>query len=380
MAAAMAKRTLTKKKKVKKVFSRRAGGGYNAVPTDNFWAFKDYIRTETDKKDISKTIKEYIKKTFSKTRATNMLGSGEPHFVYPYYIAATIEWEKLGFDLPSEWVPTGIFRKYFENLEVMGEANIANRGATSDDGDDTPTPIKRTIQEIVKARTGDFIAEVEYAIDYDVEEFSTYNELKSCDAPYNMAKAVYDYYIPLRDELHILLTKAPAELEEGYRHMSTVSRKKYFTQINTIVLDAEKYMQSKKAVRKTRIAKPMAADKQIKNVKYLKDSPEYKVTSINPALLIGARRIYTFNVKSKIITEYVCHAPNGFTLKGTTLQSVDVDVSRETRLRKPEEFLQVVMKQSIKQIATDWSKLTTKTNTPNGRINQDTILLRIMDR
>jgi hypothetical protein len=90
-------------------------------------------------------------------------------------------------------------------------------------------------------------------------------------------------------------------------------------------------------------------------------------------------RLYVFNSKTREITEYVSGTTNGFSIKGTTLQGVD-DTSRKIRLRKPADFLTIVQSKSIKQIDNAWSKLTTKESKPNGRINADCVLMRVVDK
>ena len=125
--------------------------------------------------------------------------------------------------------------------------------------------------------------------------------------------------------------------------------------------------------------KPKAADKQITNLKYRKEDHEFKIASVLPILLVGAMRIYVFNVKTKELTEYVTDSTKGFEVKGTTLQNVGSD-SRKTRLRKPTEILPIIQAKTIRQIDNTWNSLTTKTNSPNGRLNSDCVLLRVSDR
>ena len=112
-------------------------------------------------------------------------------------------------------------------------------------------------------------------------------------------------------------------------------------------------------------------------LKFLKESAEYKIASIDPSQIIGCLRLYTFNVKTRVLTEYVSEHVDGIRVKGTTLQNINIEKSRCTRLRKPEEFLSIVLSKTPTQINKEWSKLTTKTNQPNARINGDTILLKI---
>ena len=115
-------------------------------------------------------------------------------------------------------------------------------------------------------------------------------------------------------------------------------------------------------------------------MKYCKDSPEFKLASMPPIQMIGAMRLYVFNVKYKVLTEYVCAAATGFEVRGTTITNFDKDLSRATSLRKPDIFLPIVQKKTPKQIGVEWNSLTTKIRIPNGRLNGDSVLLRVFDK
>ena len=67
-------------------------------------------------------------------------------------------------------------------------------------------------------------------------------------------------------------------------------------------------------------------------------------------------------------------------VKGTTIQNFDKDMSRQIKLRKPEEFISIVMSKTHLQINKEWNTLSTKSSVPNGRINGDIILLRVMNK
>ena len=70
-----------------------------------------------------------------------------------------------------------------------------------------------------------------------------------------------------------------------------------------MLLDLEKVKASTKATRKTRTPKVKTADKQVAKMQFLKESSEYKLTSVLPTTVPGAMRLYTFNVKNKEFTE-----------------------------------------------------------------------------
>ena len=147
-----------------------------------------------------------------------------------------------------------------------------------------------------------------------------------------------------------------------------------------MLLDLDRIKSAAKATRKTKVKQPKAADKQVSKVKYKSEDANFKLVSISPIQIIGKIRLYTFNTKSRMITEYITQSVGGFEISGTTIKNIDTVNSRTVRLRKPEEFLPGVLTKTVKQIDTEWKKLTTKTTIPNGRINSDTILLRALDK
>ena len=147
-----------------------------------------------------------------------------------------------------------------------------------------------------------------------------------------------------------------------------------------MLIDLDKVRSAKKAQTKLRKPKVRTADKQVAKVKYCKDSKDFKLVSMAPVQVIGGMRLYVFNVKYKVITEYVCASATGFEIRGTTITNFDKDVSRSNSLRKPDIFLPIVQNKTPKQIGVEWNSLTTKTRVPNGRINGDTVLLRVFDK
>lgn len=363
-------------RKAKKVFSRRARTGIAAAPTNNFRHFNDYLRLEVDKKELSQVIKDYIRKHLKKADAQIALKAPEWAFTAVPYLSATIAWKNLGNPFPSNWNGEEVIQKRIAEILEKGKVKAALK---EEEVDEQP---KRTIADIVKERTSDFIGMVEEKIDAFPAEssLSVYDELKKIDAPNNTAKAVYNYYKPQLEEMQELVNKKTADLVEAYSHMSTKEKKAYMKFLESIVVDAERYMASKKAQRKSRAPKIKSADAQVKRMNYLKESKEHKLVSINPANIVGAQRLYVFNVKYRTISEIINMSPTGFEVSGSTIKGIDIEASRQVKLRKPEEFLSIVLKKTPTQINKDWSKLTTKSGKPNGRINKDTILLRALDK
>ena len=71
---------------------------------------------------------------------------------------------------------------------------------------------------------------------------------------------------------------------------------------------------------------------------------------------------------------YKAEKGNKLTVKGTTILGYDVTLSKQVMLRKPDEFFKntPIAKMAL---LNGMKEVKTKPVTPNGRINEDTILL-----
>lgn len=248
----------------------------------------------------------------------------------------------------------------------------------------TTTTTRMNPADIIKQRTSDFIAEIEEVLDtwtkgvwLDIENYSVYNELKKIDASSNVAKAIVEYYTPFKDELNELLQKKTPDLVEGYQTLTLVKKKELLKLITLIIDDAEKFMTSKKAVRKTRVVKPKSITQQVSKVLYLKESAEYKVTSVDPMSIVGASELYLFNVKYRTLIHVVTQSSSGFTLKGTTLQGIDVTNTSKKMLRKPDETLKELMGMTKAKSLQFFNTIKTSPSAFTGRINEETIILKV---
>jgi len=143
---------------------------------------------------------------------------------------------------------------------------------------------------------------------------------------------------------------------------------------------------SAKANRKPRKAKPKSATKLVEKLKFSKTDEKYKLASIDPSLIVGANELWVFNVKTRKIGKYVAsnidpkgmgRDGTGLSVKGTTIIGFDENLSIQKTLRKPDEQLKefkaagkVKLRKFLDDIKTTDTKL-------NGRCNPDTVLLKV---
>lgn len=206
--------------------------------------------------------------------------------------------------------------------------------------------------------------------------FDAYTRMKAHDLPSMACSYAIPWVAGLHDQYYDALHKKCDQAVEAYKHLSKKELTERVKLLNKALDDLKRYQANSKTVRKVRTKKPVAATKQVAKIKFLKESPEFKLVSINPASIVGAMRLFVFNVKTRTLSEYVSSGPAGFGIKGTTLQNWDENGSRSKKLRKPEDMLPLVLSKTPKQISNAWAKITTKDSSPNGRLNDDTILMR----
>ena len=76
---------------------------------------------------------------------------------------------------------------------------------------------------------------------------------------------------------------------------------------------------------------------------------------------------------------YITDSTKGFEVKGTSIKNFNPALSKQTKLRKPDEVLPLIINKTIIQSRKVWDTFTTVIKEPNGRINADCILLKVGD-
>lgn len=191
----------------------------------------------------------------------------------------------------------------------------------------------------------------------------------------NMFKGMVEQeYQPVKDAYD----KTCDQAVEAFSHIKRTNQKKMITTMETIFEDLDKLKAANKAARIPRVKKPKASDVQVKNLKYKVEDIDAKLMSINPVMIPGKEVLFVYNTKTRKLTQYNSNSTKGFEVSGTTIKNV-CEKSRVTTLRKPDDILPLILSKTIKQIDKQvWDTLTTKVNVPNGRINADCILLRVL--
>ena len=393
---------MRKKKAV--VVKRRPKTGVAAAPIDKgFMYCKDYFNIDLDRKDGVKLMKEYVKKNCSKLDAKAIFACPDYVFTVRTHIAACMHWINSGLDfekrmiIQNQYQADGSVKKvevesFYDGHDAVrrfldfaidaGKKILAEKSEIAEEKLNVVvlTPLQRYQEKLNNTIMSDLDDLEDSWIGGEEADFDLYNRFRyhglTGKAAEPVRRVLEGWLLDFNDAYH----KRCDQAVEGYSHIKRSVMRRRIKHVELMLADCDKLKAASAATRKVRKPRVKSADKQVVNMKYKKEDNDYKLVSINPISIVGSYRLYVFNAKTREITEYVSGKVDGFSVKGTTLQGFDPDNSRKIRLRKPEDFIKIAQSKTPRQINTAWSKLTTKESKPNGRINTDCILLRILDK
>jgi hypothetical protein len=401
---AVVRRTKPKFIKKKTVAPRRPRTGLAAAPVDKgFMHFKDYFNLDLDRKESVKLIKAYVKANCSKSDAAAILACPEYVFNVRIHIAACMHWSNLGLEFEKRIINRSVLqsdgslkivevesfydgheaiRRFIEETTKTGkEILLAKNEDTSTKSNVVVlTPLQRYQAKLNDTILTDLDELEDLWIGGEEPDFDLYNRFRyhglTGKAAEPARKILEGWLLDFNDAYH----KRCDQAVEGYSHIKRSVMRRRIKHVELMLADCDKLKAASAATRKVRKPRVKSADKQVVKMRYKKEDKDFKIVSINPISIVGAMRLYVFNAKTREITEYVSGSTSGFSVRGTTLQAVDLENSRKIRLRKPDDFLPIVQSKTIKQIDNAWKKLTTKESKPNGRINDDCILIKVQDK
>mgnify|MGYP001382955144 FL=1 len=381
----MGLQALKGKKTKKKVLRARARTGLAGVPIDKgFDAVKDYFHLQVDKKDCISQVKTWVKKNFPQP-SKYILANSEYHFTMTHH-AATAFWynNDLHKTVESDKAPDFLSHLFdrmtplIEKGKIIYKEKQAERKAKSNII--TISPQEKLVNKINNTIMQELLELEDKWIDGDEATINIYDRFKyhglTNTAISHVKPMIEGWLLDYEDAYH----KRCDQAVEGYSHLKRSTLNQRIKICTAMLEDLERIRSATKASRNVKIKRPKSVDKQVAKVQYKKEDIDFKIVSINPIQIPTKTRLYAFNTKSKMVIEYVTESPNGFEISGSTIKNISTGLSRTVCLRKPLDFLPIVLQKTPKQINDAWETIKTKTKVPNGRINKDTILLRVLDK
>ena len=373
---------MVKRKKAK--VRARARTGLSGVPIDKgFTAVLAYFHLEVDRKDLISTMKTYIKQNVDKQDAQYILANPEYRFWSMSHYCATAFWINGGIthDEKSSRYAEGLYKYVTGLIESGRELYFEKQAKAKDSANVVSLTPQQRLQRKISSTIMQDLSDLEDAwLEGEKAELDVYQQFKkhglagSAAAP--VRQVIEGWLLDYEDAYH----KRCNDAVEGYAHLKRPELNRRIKVCQSMLEDCDRIRSAAKATRATRVKQPKAADKQVAKVQYKKEDTEFKLVSIPPIKIIGGTRLYTFNTKNRMLTEFITQDVKGFEISGTSIKNLDKVNSRSVKLRKPELFIPIVLGKTPNQIDKEWKTLTTKTTIPNGRLNGDTILLRVMDK
>lgn len=250
---------------------------------------------------------------------------------------------------------------------------------------ETPKLPVITIQDRMREAAARMVEDLEDALEnfrqdpesFDPKAFKVLNLLKGKQAKAAHARMIRGFYERDLAELEELASgNADEQLREGYSHLSRKNVKKLIEFYKEIDSACEMLSQEAKVNRKPKAKKSKPAEKIVAKLKFAKTNEPLKLVSISPTDIIGAKELWIFNVKTRKLGKYIAEDFQELGVKGTTITGFNANTSVQKTLRKPEEQLKEFKnagKIQLRKFLEDIKAVDIKLN---GRINEDTILLK----
>jgi len=340
-------------------------------------AFQWYNDNKTDK-DARKYLVEYLVKnnkiTPAQKQAADYLNSNW-NIVDGWFARIVSRGAK---------VPESNLTNFQDRIEVFKsrlDAIVAERNLESPVVTDTSNVI--SIQERVQNKVDYFIMELEAKFD-DVwhraseEDFVPYTWMIENEVKPMHASKIAEYFRE-RAKQWVLMIDA-RKTDEYVKESYPRSHKEYLHGANILLMfatDAEKLASNKNAARKPRKKKAVSVEKKVKNLKYKVEDTDNKLVSINPVKILGAEKLWIYNVKTRKLGVYVASDAAGLEVKGSAILNYKYAESVSKTLRKPKDVLSRVLDGGKIVLRKVMGEINSKPQELNGRINKDTILLRV---
>lgn len=240
-----------------------------------------------------------------------------------------------------------------------------------------------SIQERVQGKVDQFIMELEGKFDEiwhrgSKEEFVPYTWMIENEVKPMHASKIAEYFRHRAKEWMDVIDarKTDEYVKESYPRSAKemVAAAQFFA---LIVTDAEKLASNKNAARKPRKKKAIPLEKKVAKLNYKKEDIDSKLVSINPVKIMGAEKLWVYNVKTRRLGVYVASDSAGLAVKGSAIENYKYNESVSKTLRKPKDVLSRVLDGGKIVLRKVMGEINSKPVELNGRINKDTILLRV---
>lgn len=235
------------------------------------------------------------------------------------------------------------------------------------------------IQDRIKEKVSNFIGLFDEEIDKSGYTISMYEMLEKNEIQPTLANRVAEFFKPIADEAQELLKKdCNPQLKEGFNHLTKEQIKQRAAFYRSILDDCDRYAGNVKKQKQQRTPKPMTAEKKLKHFKFMRESKEHKLVSINPEKILGCQELWTFNIKYNTLTRFIALDRGGLDVDRMTITKYNGDTKTyKLTSKKVKDTLETILSGGKRILSKTLAELK-EFSVLQERINENVILLKVV--
>ena len=275
-------------------------------------------------------------------------------------------------------LPEGLWDKIEGRLLFLSSTVLD----VSETEEDQPQKVVVSIQDRINTKASDLIGELEEETDvffregviqFDIKKWSLEKGIKP-----QVAKRITEHFRPQYEEICEALEGKDPDLVEAYKGWRKPVLKVMGIFLKRILDHLDESAAAQVSIRKPRKKKVKPAHVLVAKMKYKVEDKDLNITSVQPKDIIHASQLWVYNCKYRNLSVYNALGSSGLSVRGTTIIGYDQDSSVTKKLRKPEQIIPQVLNEGKVGLRKIMSVIKTTETKANGRINEETILLRIV--
>lgn len=244
---------------------------------------------------------------------------------------------------------------------------------------------RKSPREAMKEQIDNYIGELEDYVDEFVlggykSKFEIYKWLNKENVKSPQAMAISNFYKPQLEELEEAKCKTDSQLVEGYSHLTAKELNQFIEFMKMVVEDSSRWSMNTKKTKSTRKKRVRSVEAQVKHMKFKPTDTDFKVTSVDPSLILGASELWVLHTGYvKKIGVYRSIDRGGLQIHRSSIKNFDTDNSVEKRIGKnPDETIAKILEGGKVTLRKLTGALKAKDEEPSGKINSNIILLRVI--
>ena len=248
--------------------------------------------------------------------------------------------------------------------------------------EDKPKAVVINIQDRIRAKADDCISELEGQVDELIasgftansQPYAVFHTLEIKDA---QTRYIVEWAKAKRIEFDDVLNTDDKELKEAYSNFTKPQLKKMVAYFDQVILDCQRVSGESTKSRKPRKRKAKSPEQLTAKMNFMPEFKELKLTSIKVTDIVGAMSLWVYNTKTRKLGVYHAEDAGGLSVKGSTIANFAESKCMQKKLRKPEQVLPEVLNGGKVILRNLMDSINAVPHWLNGRINKDTILLKV---